>query len=456
MIKRVIILSLIFVLAVFQDCFSADTYSGGTGEPNNPYRIASANDLMDIGGHVEDFNKCFVLVNDINLDDYVGYPYPIGHYLGGYEEPFTGVFDGNGFDISNFTYHEGDFDYLGLFGYVNDSNAEIRDVTLIDPNIDNILYGGALLVGYLKEGTVTGCGVEGGSISGDGQGYVGGLIGRNDNGTVSNSYSTAGVLASTDLDIGGLVGSNGGTINACYSTGSVSGNFYVGGLVGRNNNGMISNSYAAGNISGEVDVGGLVGSHLGGTISNSYAFGDVNGINGYAGGLIGENSSGMVSNSYAANHVTGTLEWLGGLVGFNSSGIYTKNFWDSDVNPDVNGFGFGPDDPNVIAKSTIQMQTKSTFTDAAWDFLGENANGTEDTWRLCIDGTNYPKLWWEFTMSDFICPDGVNFLDFAVLADIWSLSFGQTGFNDNCDLIDNDVIDFADMAIFASHWLEDN
>jgi hypothetical protein len=43
----------------------AGIYSGGTGEPNNPYRIATAQDLNDIGNHVEDFNKCFVVTADI-------------------------------------------------------------------------------------------------------------------------------------------------------------------------------------------------------------------------------------------------------------------------------------------------------------------------------------------------------------------------------------------------------
>ena len=47
-------------------------YSGGTGEPNDPYRIGTAADLNDIDNHVEDYNKCFVLVDDINLAVYEG------------------------------------------------------------------------------------------------------------------------------------------------------------------------------------------------------------------------------------------------------------------------------------------------------------------------------------------------------------------------------------------------
>ncbi len=40
------------------------------------------------------------------------------------------------------------------------------------------------------------------------------------------------------------------------------------------------------------------------------------------------------------------------------------------------------------------MQTQSTFTDAGWDFAGETANGTADTWKMPFDG-GYPMLSWQ-------------------------------------------------------------
>ncbi len=45
---------------------------------------------------------------------------------------------------------------------------------------------------------------------------------------------------------------------------------YVGGLVGYNNIGTISNSYATGSVNGTNLVGGLVGYNDTGTISNSF------------------------------------------------------------------------------------------------------------------------------------------------------------------------------------------
>ena len=39
-------------------------YSGGTGEPNDPYQIATAEDLMLLGDSPEDYDKHFILTTD--------------------------------------------------------------------------------------------------------------------------------------------------------------------------------------------------------------------------------------------------------------------------------------------------------------------------------------------------------------------------------------------------------
>ena len=63
----------------------------------------------------------------------------------------------------------------------------------------------------------------------------------------------------------------GGTISQSYATGAVSGNAYVGGLVGVNwYGGTISQSYATGAISGSGIVGGLVGWNYYGTVHHGY------------------------------------------------------------------------------------------------------------------------------------------------------------------------------------------
>ena len=60
------------IVALLVGTSTGGTYSGGTGEPNDPYRIATAEDLNDIGNYEEDWDKHFILVNDVNLAQYTG------------------------------------------------------------------------------------------------------------------------------------------------------------------------------------------------------------------------------------------------------------------------------------------------------------------------------------------------------------------------------------------------
>ena len=142
-------------------------------------------------------------------------------------------------------------------------------------------------------------GIEGGSVTGDG--FVGGLVGYNSGGTISACYATGDASGSgSGNGIGGLMGTNlGGTISACYATGDASGFRAVGGLVG-SSNGTISACYATGNVGvSTFYVGGLVGvASDGSTISACYATGNVSGP--LAGGLVGakSNTGTVVTNSY--------------------------------------------------------------------------------------------------------------------------------------------------------------
>jgi len=115
---------------------SQGKYSGGSGEPDDPYRISTSEDLNDIGNHTEDFNKSFLMTNDIDMSAYTGTQYKI---IGDYHTPFTGTFDGNGHNYRNLTYKtNSSYGYVGLFGGAK--NAEIKDLGLEDVNISS---GGA-------------------------------------------------------------------------------------------------------------------------------------------------------------------------------------------------------------------------------------------------------------------------------------------------------------------------
>ena len=255
--------------------------------------------------------------------------------------PFNAIFDGNrlhGHTISNLYINRPGTTGLGLFGYVGQS-ATIRNVRLLEVSLtghDDV--GG--LVGSNDGGTISNSDVSG-SISGGHQ--VGGLAGNNQSGgSIENSQASGTVLGYRNA--GGLVGANYDTISDSHATAAVTSEFpstieQAGGLVGLNQDGTISNSYATGTVEGNQDIGGLVGKNDSGTIEdNSYATGDVTGRDATTstseriGGLVGLNTGGSaaISDGYATGKVEGNQD-IGGLVGKNDLGSISDSYAEGDV-----------------------------------------------------------------------------------------------------------------------------
>ena len=347
------------------------TFSGGTGEPNDPYLVSTAEELNCIGYNPRLKSAHFMLTSDIDLAE-IDF-----NIIGSQAYPFDGVFNGNGHTISNFSFTATDTNNIGLFGYVKEENAEIRDLGLIAPDIAGQHSVGSL-VGGLNRGILSGCYTEGGSVSGDLS--VGGLVGYNYYGTIMNCHSTSGVLgASTNYwrGVGGLLGYNNyGTIINCYTEGgSVSGCEGVGGLVGFNYYGTITNCYSKENVTGSrYGVGGFVGSNLYGQISDCYSAGSVVGY-GNVGGLVGFNELGaIITNCYATGNVSSNRS-VGGLVGFGGS-VYSS-YWDTQTSALSTSSG-------GTGKTTAEMQMASTFIGWAYN----------PVWTI-DEGKDYPRLWWE-------------------------------------------------------------
>ena len=123
----------------------------------------------------------------------------------------------------------------GLLGYKNGGTISN---SYASGNVNgNSEVGG--LVGY-NHGTISNS-YSSGIVRGIS--YVGGLVGEN-YGTISNSYASGTVSGSIGSSyVGGLVGYNHGTISNSYTSGNVDGYFSVGGLVGRNDDGTIEDSF---------------------------------------------------------------------------------------------------------------------------------------------------------------------------------------------------------------------
>lgn len=110
----------LYILIFF--CFISSAQGrlySGAGTQQDPFIIDSAEKMNDIGLNQADWDKHFMLDADIDLSAYTGTQFNMIGYrvLGpqGSEVPFTGVFDGNGFEISNFTYSSTGIDRIGVF-----------------------------------------------------------------------------------------------------------------------------------------------------------------------------------------------------------------------------------------------------------------------------------------------------------------------------------------------------
>ncbi|MCD1653404.1 LamG domain-containing protein [Treponema zuelzerae] len=250
-----------------------------------------------LSGAMSDHSAKYTLSGDITLlDDWTP--------LGSGADPFTGIFNGNGFTISGLTvdYNESS---AGLFGI---NNGTIENVNIENASIKSSSDSCGILAGQ-NNGVIRHCSVSGSSPV-QGVIYVGGLVGIN-RGLISESYSTVPVLASS---------------------------FSVGGLVGRNEN-FISNCYATGSVtSTRENVGGLVGH----TWKNP-----------------GTNIIPVVEKSFAIGKVTGSAN-TGGLVGYNENSIISKSFY----NATTTGMS---DTDKGTPKTTTEMLDPSTFTGATWD-----------------------------------------------------------------------------------------
>ena len=264
------------------------------------------------------------------------------------------------------------------------------------------VYGGA---GWYPIGTEGGGFM--GSFNGDGHTITGLFINRPEMNSVGLFGSTYGTIENLKMKnvnvtgnnyVGGLMGNTfQGTITNTCSEGIVTGNNYVGGLMGWNREGSIYDSYSISDVTGNSKVGGLAGDKTYGDIINSYATGAVTG-NDCVGGLVGYSHSyiylGTITNSYATGVVTGNTN-VGGLLGYNSSTSITASYYNRETSSCGEiGVGSGSD-TGVTGLSITQMKQQDNFLD--WNFSDPG------TWAIDTCKT-YPNLQWQTDDFDYAPP----------------------------------------------------
>ena len=363
------------------------------------YKLARDLDFKDNASYRDVFNKADWTVDNYEAEEDSGWA-AIGS---AYDDScnttdaqcFRGVFDGNGYTLSNLQINR-NTDNQALFGGV-DAVGVIGNVGLSDVAVAGGRNSGGLVAvneGQVQRSHVTGniryigenpdhasmiggvAAYNRGRIVGSyaivrvsGYHSVGGLVGRNDEGFIINSFA-GGVVSAETYAAGGLVGNNEGTIIHSHATSEIEAKtgLSVGGLVGVNSKRIIA-SYAHGNVKGQIYVGGLVGSNSG-SVDASYARGDVVGRSS-AGGLVGRIDEGSIAESYAANEVKENGATVGGLIG-SGSGSAAASYWDKTINDDFS-------DSDGSARTTLRLQsgrgqqTSTTmiyyrWRNANWDF----------------------------------------------------------------------------------------
>ena len=363
-------------------------YGGGSGTAEDPYRIYAAEHMRQISVHSEDWRRHFELVANVDMS-----PLPADDWqcIGNGEIAFRGRFDGAGHSIQNFACLSGASEDAGLFGHVRGTTTEICNLQLIGPQVEcQSGFHVATLVGRLGSGTIRNCHVQDAQVRGDT--FVGGLVGWNQGtvsrcsaeGTVSGRYTVGGLA--------GIVAWHGQTLD-CHADAQVTGTNRLGGLAGTCWLAEMHRCSSAGQVKGQSYIGGLIGISEGGIVDDSYSTASVSG-SASVGGLAGQNAHscdcsagrepGQIHRCYAAGPVAGQSE-TGGLTGLTQEGcIIDASFWDIETSGQATSSG-------GAGKTTAQMKTTHTFTNAGWDFANETANGTEDIWSI-DEGRDYPRL----------------------------------------------------------------
>jgi hypothetical protein len=312
-------------------------YATGSGTAADPYHICTLAQLANVDLNL---GAQFALAKSIDLTGLT----PLATV-----SPFSGVFDGKGYTLSNFSYTSALPSGTGIFA---SNTGTIKNLTLSGGNISittpvndvGFLVGvnsGSILnitltstptlsfsspsnnIGLIagnNTGTVDNITASSGTIvNASTIGNVGGIVGLNDTGTVSNSASSVTVTASGA--VGGIVGrNNNGTVTGCSASGAVTGTSAPcsGGALGISlNGGTVSASSSSGAVSGGSSTGGFIGCAYPSTVvSKCRSSGTVMSSSSNVGGFIGEvNGSGTrVELSYSTGNVIGNNN-VGGFVG---------------------------------------------------------------------------------------------------------------------------------------------
>ena len=325
--------------------------------------VEDIDDLQDIQNNLD---ADVLLRNDIDASETEDWNNGKGfNPIGSRSDEFTGTFDGRGHIIENLTINRPSESRVGLFGYGDDTT------------IENV---------RLENASITG------------ESHVGGIAGTVSESSLGASFvrntSVEGKVEGTDGSYtGGIVGfgTGGGSGQDAYGpvldeenrfAGKVTGDRYVGGLLGRSNFGteMGVGYVEDATVEGNEYVGGIVGfsSYNPSTFDEMYASATVNSPSddGAVVGLIGDDGSG-------------------------TDGIdqFPAVYWDEEVEPDdYKGAFTSGANPEADREEPVGLSTDEMTGEEA----RENMEGFDftDRWLTQTNPDDYPSFFWEARTPD--------------------------------------------------------
>ena len=268
----------------------------GSGTAEDPLHIDNFGHLYYITLLPSAWGLHFIQTADIDATDSVLIPSDEGSDhgwlpIGRRTTQFTGSYDGQGYHILNLYMNRPSHEYNGLFGYI--IGGRIQRVNLVNAEIHGGHYGGVL----------------------------------------------SGVAHANSI------------VSYCSATGSVSGTYNIGGLIGFSNDSLIMNSYAHVSASGWDRVGGFIGTS-GWDDNNTY-----------------------ISFCYSTGTASASSGSVGGFSGWGGNGYHKECYWDTESS------GLLTDSGSAIGKSTAMMMLQSTYE--MWNFW--------NVWSI-QDNRDYPHL----------------------------------------------------------------
>lgn len=381
----------------------AEAYAGGDGTAENPYQIATAEQLALLANQVNGGvgnDAHYILMNDICLNGSEGLEWPV---IGLMPYSFTGVFDGNGFTINDFLVN--DHDIAGFFGTVENatiSNVRLTGAAIYDYGLSSFSMCTGILAGRALNTNIINCSVDGemDCLSSKLGGVVGSFMASYNGDTVfirdcennANLFSynnVGGIAGYTDSNYGILC------IEGCVNRGNVLDGTFCGGMVGQGsfhirhceNYGTITASVSAGGMVGEGDwdraliayctnrskaeikgecAGGIIGTSRGARMLMCVNQATVTGTSSsmiLAGGIAG--SDGSFLNCYNRGDVTyefhgglPSIIQMGGITGTPTSGyvynVYNTGAIHKSVNPMIPNQTYGIIIPAILSDTTIR------------------------------------------------------------------------------------------------------